>query len=84
MKNIQPSDYQLLMLRRIEVERAMLSGWTLLMTAVIRSVKVDGGIWVIAHRMELVEQMKETLTRFGNPYKESKDKGDWGKAKVGK
>jgi len=58
------------------------TGKTYVMAAVMRSVKVDGGIWVIAHRRELVEQMKETLSRFGIAYKESKDKGDWSKAKV--
>lgn len=58
------------------------TGKTFVMAAVIRSVKVDGSVWVIAHRRELVDQMKETLSRFGIAYKESKGKEDWGKTKV--
>lgn len=58
------------------------TGKTFVMAAVLRSLKVYGGIWVIAHRKELVEQMKETLEQFGIAYRESKNKDDWGKAKV--
>lgn len=68
--------------RSVMVQMPTGTGKTYLMAEVIKSVKVDGGIWVIAHRKELVEQIKDTLARFGIEYKEIKNEGDWGKAKV--
>ena len=51
--------------RSVMVQMPTGTGKTFVMAAVIQKVKVDGGIWVIAHRRELVEQMKDTLAHFG-------------------
>lgn len=68
--------------RSIMVQMPTGTGKTYLMAAVIRRVRSKGEIWIIAHRRELVEQMKETLTRFGITFSEGKDADGRKKAKV--
>lgn len=68
--------------RSVMVQMPTGTGKTFVMAAVVRDIKVCGSIWIVAHRRELVEQMKETLARFGIAFKESNDMDDWGKAKV--
>ena len=58
------------------------TGKTFVMAAVIRHINVDGCIWIIAHRRELVEQMKDTLARLGIEYKDGKDIDGLSRAKV--
>lgn len=41
------------------------TGKTYVMAAVMSRFRAKGEIWVVAHRRELVEQMKGTLLRFG-------------------
>lgn len=68
--------------RSVLVQMPTGTGKTYVMAAVIQRMKVDGEVWVIAHRRELVEQMEQTLDRFGLEHVEAKDVKDWPKAKV--
>jgi len=68
--------------RSLMVQMPTGTGKTYVMATVIRDVEVDGAIWVIAHRRELVEPMKDTLTRFSIAFAECRSVGDLGKAKV--
>ena len=68
--------------RSVMVQMPTGTGKTFVMAAVIQKVKVDGGIWVIAHRRELVEQMKDTLAHFGIAHEGCGGINDRGSAKV--
>lgn len=58
------------------------TGKTFLMAAVIKTLNMKGEIYVIAHRRELVEQMKETLRRFEIPFSDDKTIEEWRPVKV--
>lgn len=68
--------------RSVMVQMPTGTGKTYVMAATIQNVKVDGEVWVIAHRRELVEQMERTLERFGMEYVEAKSLKDWPAAKI--
>ena len=50
--------------RSVMVQMPTGTGKTHVLAAIIREV-ADGGVWIIAHRRELVEQIEETGARYG-------------------
>lgn len=68
--------------RTVMVQMPTGTGKTYVMAAVIRNVKVDGEVWIIAHRRELVEQMERTLDKFDLEYEEAKSVKDWKPARI--
>ena len=76
MKDIQLYDYQREMIRRIDeafrscqsvmVQMPTGTGKTVLLAEVVKSEKLKGKnpcVWIVVHRRELVEQIKETLAK---------------------
>ena len=76
MKDIQLYDYQREMIRRIDeafrscqsvmVQMPTGTGKTILLAEVVKSEKLKGKnpcVWIVVHRRELVEQIKETLAK---------------------
>ena len=74
MREIQLYDYQKDMVQRIEeafktrqsvmVQMPTGTGKTILLAEVVKSEKLKGKnpcVWIVVHRRELVEQIKETL-----------------------
>ena len=85
-KEIQLYDYQLDMLRRIEdafvthqsvmVQMPTGTGKTVLLSEVVKSEErrvKNPCVWIVVHRRELVEQIKETLDTMLNSYSSTPD-----------
>lgn len=68
--------------RSVMVQMPTGTGKTYVMAAAIRQIRVVGEVWVVAHRRELVEQMQDTLARFGIGFCSCTDIKAWGRAKV--
>lgn len=68
--------------RSVMVQMPTGTGKTYVMAAVIKRTKVAGEVWVIAHRRELVEQMEQTLDKFGMAYVEAKSVEEWKRADI--
>lgn len=68
--------------RSLMVQMPTGTGKTYVMAAVIDNMEVDGEVWIIAHRRELVEQMERTLDRFELEYEEATSVKDWKPAKI--
>lgn len=68
--------------RSVMVQMPTGTGKTYVMAAVIKRTKVAGEVWVIAHRRELVEQMGQTLGRFGLEYVTTKSIDGWSETKI--
>ena len=86
MKDIQLYDYQREMSERIEaafrscqsvmVQMPTGTGKTVLLTEVVKNEKVkvkNPCVWIVVHRRELVEQIKETLDTMLNSYSSTPD-----------
>ena len=84
MKEIQLYDYQREMSERIEVafrscQSVMVqmptgTGKTILLAEVVKSEKLKGEntwVWIVVHRRELVEQIRETLDTMMNSFSTS-------------
>lgn len=68
--------------RSVMVQMPTGTGKTYVMAATVQKADVAGEVWIIAHRRELVEQMEETLDKFGMRYVEARNMVEWPKARI--
>lgn len=68
--------------RSVMVQMPTGTGKTYVMAATVQQAGSAGEVWIIAHRRELVEQMEETLDKFGMRYVEARNMVEWPKARI--
>lgn len=68
--------------RSIMVQMPTGTGKTYVMAALVQQTDAKGETWIIAHRRELVEQMEQTLDKFGLDYAEAKKVEHWPEAHI--
>lgn len=68
--------------RSVMVQMPTGTGKTFVMAATVQQAKAEGEVWIIAHRRELVEQMEQTLDKFGMSYVEARELEKWPKARI--
>lgn len=66
--------------RSVMVQMPTGTGKTYVMAATVQQANASGEVWIIAHRRELVEQMEQTLEKFGMKYVEARNLKEWTKA----